>query len=112
MKKNTEYKLKPIVLVISPLSSLMNSQVKKLSEKGVKAVYVKGTSLVYGSTRKTNEITKDRLSVKNITSLEADIVFSSPESLLESNMQLITDLATKETVKTIFVHEAHCIKKK
>ena len=89
----------------------MKSQVEKLNEKGVKAVYLKGTSLVYGSMGKTNEITKDRLSVKNITSLEADIVFSSPESLLETNRQLITDLATKQIVKTIFVDEAHCIKK-
>ena len=110
-ERNSEQKLKTMVIVISPLSSLMKSQVEKLNEKGVDAIYLKGTELIHGNSGDKIEVSKDKNLIKDISSLETDIIFSSPESLLGTNRNLLMELATKNTIKAIFIDEAHCIKK-
>lgn len=100
--KNTADQLKPIVLVISPLSSLMKSQVQKLKEKDINAVYLKSSEI---------ESSTDKITIKDIISEDTDILFASPEAVLEFNRPLIMELSSKSNVKTIFIDEAHCIKK-
>ena len=88
-------------IVISPLSALMKSQVEKLTNKNIKAVYLKD---------KESKKTEDSL-LKSVESGDYEIVFASPESLLKSNRDTVMKLAMKGYLKVIFVDEAHCIKK-
>ena len=88
-------------IVISPLSALMKSQVEKLTNKNIKAVYLKD---------KGSKKTEDSLS-KSVESGDYELVFASPESLLHSNRDTVMKLAMKGYLKVIFVDEAHCIKK-
>ena len=88
-------------IVISPLSALMKSQVEKLTNKNIKAVYLKD---------KESKKTDDSL-LKSVESGDFELVFASPESLLQSNRDTGMKLAMKGYLKVIFVDEAHCIKK-
>ncbi|CAG2190513.1 unnamed protein product [Mytilus edulis] len=80
-----------IVLVISPLTSLMRTQTQALNRKGIKA--------------------PNKSSLGDVKEGKIDIIFSSPESLIGHERKLLLDLAKKNFIKTVFVDEAHCIKK-
>ncbi|CAG2233679.1 recQ [Mytilus edulis] len=95
-----------IVLVISPLTSLMRTQTQALNRKGIKAVYLKDI------TSPSNfEDSLTNLSLVDVKEGKIDIIFSSPESLIGHERKLLLDLAKKIFIKTVFVDEAHCIKK-
>ncbi|XP_063417276.1 uncharacterized protein LOC134699791 [Mytilus trossulus] len=95
-----------IVLVISPLTSLMRTQTQALNRKGIKAVYLKDI------TSPSNfEDSLTNLSLGDVKEGKIDIIFSSPEALIGHERKLLLDLAKKSFIKTVFVDEAHCIKK-
>ncbi|XP_071177222.1 ATP-dependent DNA helicase RecQ-like [Mytilus edulis] len=95
-----------IALVISPLTSLMRTQTQALNRKGIKAVYLKDI------TSPSNfEDSLTNLSLVDVKEGKIDIIFSSPESLIGHERKLLLDLAKKNFIKTVFVDEAHCIKK-
>lgn len=96
--------IKPLVIVVSPLSSLMKSQVQNLKEKSVNAIYLKDTKALTA----TGEFDP---TIKNIIDLKTDIIFGSPETLLGQNRGLLKELSSKKMVRSIFVDEAHCIRK-
>lgn len=92
-------------IIISPLSALMKSQVEKLTNKNIKAVYLKD---------KESKLSEDKVSESLLRSVESgdyELVFASPESHLHSNRDIVMKLARMGCLKVIFVDEAHCIKK-
>ena len=40
-----------------------------------------------------------------------DIIFASPESLLDHQRDVVLELSKQNLVKALFIDEAHCIKK-
>ena len=92
-------------IVVSPLTALMKTQVETLTSRGIKAIYLQG------SAAEENTDTKPEDLVRAIKSGDCELLFASPESLLQSHRELILDIAKKGILKTIFVDEAHCVKK-
>lgn len=90
---------KSVVLVVSPLTALMNDQVASFTAKGIAAVHV-----------------CERLSKQDKAAVqqgEYRIIFISPETLfasLEWRNLLCTDLYRQNLVAFV-VDEAHCVKK-
>ena len=89
------------VIVISPLVSLMRSQVVKLKALGLKAAYLTDIG-GRGS---------DKITMMDIISGQFDILVCSPESVLGEHRDLIKGLSEKNILRAIFVDEAHCIVK-
>ena len=87
--------------MVSPLSALMKSQVQKLLHKNIKAVYLKDPQ--------QEKTSSDAL--VNIESGLYELVFASPETLLQVHRNVLLTLSKKKYLKAIFVDEAHCIKK-
>ena len=91
---------KSLVVVVSPLNSLMQDQVSSYSGRGISAVYVGDRHMC-----------KDMR--KKIKSGEYQLIFSSPEALFTTTQWLDTlssDVFQNNLVGLI-VDEAHCIKK-
>ena len=91
-------KQKSIVLVVSPLLSIIEDQIAKYTKKGLKATFAGG------------EDKQVKCAIKNG---EYQIVFISPESLFcttEWRMMLCSTKYRSNLVGLI-VDEAHCIKK-
>ena len=82
----------------------MKAQVEKLTNKNIKAVYLKDRE-----SRKTDDKTSEKV-LQTIESGHYDLIFASPETLLQSNRDTVMKLARKGCLKVIFVDEAHCIK--
>ena len=88
-----------MVVVISPLISLMIDQVSKLSGKGVKATYVR-----------TTISTEEETSIRNG---EYQIIYMSPETLVNIlgwREMFLSELYQKHLV-CIAVDEAHLVDK-
>ena len=89
---------KSIALVISPLASLMQDQVRYLKSIGISAEFI-------GEEQKGEE-------VKHLVERgECEIVYGSPEAFLSTKRwraMLISD-AYKERLRLVAVDEAHCI---
>ena len=85
----------PIVVVISPLVSLMEDQVNSLRKLGISA----------------GSIGEDQVLNRKIEHGECSVVFSSPESLLGNGRwrNMLSSDAYKENLIGIVVDEAHCI---
>ena len=88
-----------IVVCVSPLISLMMDQKKKFIEMGLSTDFV-------------GESQSDRHVVKAVTDGSIQLVFISPESLLNNltfrNMLLST--VYKDNLVALAIDEAHCIK--
>ena len=97
---------KSVIIVVSPLSSLMRSQVNSLQKRGIKATYLKDLLL-----QSSVEEGVENITLSDIRDGEIDIIFASPESILGHQRDLILQLSSKKYIKAIFVDEAHCIKK-
>ena len=90
-------------IIISPLTALMKSQVEKLSIKNIKAIYLRDRE-------KPKDNEADRV-WENIENGRFELIFASPETLLQSYRSTVMQLAKRNHLKVIFVDEAHCIKK-
>lgn len=85
-----------ITLVISPLISLMQDQVKALNEVGINAAYL-NSSLTYNQMEKALKYAKEGL---------YKIIYVAPERLVSSDF---LDFATSVNISMVTVDEAHCI---
>ena len=98
MVKRSPSRSNTIVLVISPLVSLMQDQVSFLKSKGIRAAYI-------------GEEQADERVKKDVENGKFQLVYGSPESFLQNQRWrkvLATD-AYRNNVKLIAVDEAHCI---
>ena len=86
----------PIVVVVSPLISLMKDQVEKYSRLGIKCA-----SVVRG----------DERIEKNAAQGLFDILFASPEALLTTKTWrgILSSELYRKNVVALVVDEAHCI---
>lgn len=86
-----------IVLVISPLVSLIKDQVKGLQQRGIKASFI-GAG-------------QEEANFKEIVNGEMNIVYSSPEAMLANDRwrEMIFSQVYQENVVAVAVDEAHCI---
>ena len=115
-----------IVIVVSPLNSLMSNQISRLGMSGIRAsfVNVKGTTRTRASQSANNDVDDDdevETSNINIDFCLCDekklqdgyyhIVFAHPESLISSSYgrQLLLSQRYQENVVGIVTDEAHCI---
>jgi len=89
----------PIVVVVSPLLSLMHDQVSKLVAKSVQAVYISDAT--------SNRVHEDILDGR------VTHVFGSPEAFVGSKKwrTMFLDKALSKRVVAIAIDEAHCIVK-
>ncbi len=85
-----------ITLVISPLISLMQDQVKSLIQSGIKAAYI-------NSSLTQNQIDKALYNAKNGM---YKIIYVAPERLLTENF---LEFAQNSDISMLTVDEAHCI---
>ena len=97
-----------MVVVVSPLISLMRLQARKLQERNIHAAYLQDLDdPSYTEHDHKTEITnKD-----NARLTDLQIVLASPESLLGQYRQQITDLADSKHIAALVVDEAHCVLK-
>jgi ATP-dependent DNA helicase RecQ len=85
-----------ICIVISPLISLMQDQVKTLNDKGIKAMYLKG-GLSYGETG---------IMFDNLRNGDYKFLYLSPEKLQN---QVLQERIKYLNVNMVAIDEAHCI---
>ena len=89
---------KSIALVISPLVSLMEDQVRYLKSIGISAEFI-------------GEDQKSEAAKQQVERGDCQVVYGSPESFLATNRwrNMLTNDAYKERLCLIAVDEAHCI---
>lgn len=85
-----------ITIVISPLISLMQDQVRALNEAGVHAAYI-NSSLSQGQIIKA---------MQYAVAGRYKIIYAAPERL---ETEIFTDFAQKADISMVTVDEAHCI---
>ena len=102
--KDQHPKLTSSVIVISPLVSLMKSQVLKLKSLGLTAVYL--SDIKFNGQEQSEEI-----SVNDIHAGKFDVLLCSPESILGDHRNIVGDLSKKGILRALFIDEAHCITK-
>ena len=92
----------PVVLVVSPLNSLMEDQIRKINQ---------GTDLRAGVFKVTLDENREEETSPSLRTADLDIIFTHPESCLSSKegLRLLQSDAYKKSVQTIVVDEAHCI---
>ena len=88
-----------IVLVVSPLTSLMLDQRAKFSPRGLRVEFVR-------------ELQSDPQVLQNIQAGKFQLVFVSPESLLTNPIwrEMVRSLVYQENLVAL-VDKAHCVKK-
>ena len=84
-----------VCLVVAPLVSLMKDQVAGLKSRGIAAAIIGPESTA--------------AEIKDIRLGRFNLLFGSPEALLNSHRAIIRDL--KDSIKAVFVDESHCIAK-
>lgn len=88
---------KGTMFIISPLISLMEDQINKLSEKGIKCA-----ALNSNNKNKSEDI-------HHILDGSIRIVFMSPEYLLAEGLDLAAELDEKDLLGFIAIDESHCV---
>ena len=96
-------------IVVSPLTALMKTQVETLQNRGISALYLRGFDAVENADFDTDE--NHSLSLGGVKNGDYQLLFASPETLLQNHRDLVLHIAKKGILKTIFIDEAHCIKK-
>ena len=88
-----------IVIIVSPLISLMQDQVKSLRSKGVDAVYA-------GAAHKEGRF-------DNVARGQCQVLLISPESLLTSFVwrKMLCSSVYQKNLVGVVIDEAHCVKK-
>ena len=96
-----------VVIVISPLVSLMMDQVAKLRERGVKAATLGGNSAAAGMDIKLLACEKD------INNGAYKLLFSAPEAVVVSERwrQLLLSSPLNNQIVALVVDECHCVYK-
>ena len=91
-----------MVLVISPLVSLMVDQVTSLQQRGVTAAILSTQSSV-----------ADELTVRVSNINQYSILFCAPEAIVgvEKWRKILSNTSTSERIVAVAVDEAHCVSK-
>ncbi|XP_045172686.2 uncharacterized protein LOC123534475 [Mercenaria mercenaria] len=89
-------------IVVSPLAALMKAQVQELNKCGIKALYLMDSE---------TQSQPHRSEVNDAANGYYELIFSSPETLLQGSRDLVMSLSKKGYLKVIFIDEAHCVKK-
>ena len=86
-----------IVLVISPLVSLIKDQFNSLRKKGIKASFIGGG--------------QEEANLQKIIKGDMNIVYSSPEAMLTNDewREMVCSPIYQQSVVAVAVDEAHCI---
>ena len=98
---------KPVILVVSPLNSLIENQIKRSCQETIKAGVL--------NVKKGKDTESLQLDFSGNQSLlkdaKYDIVYLHPESFLscKEGMELLQSKPYQESVRAIIVDEAHCI---
>ena len=109
-----------IVIVVSPLNSLMSDQVSRLSMSGIRSsiINVQKQEIAYDSDSEENvdfetnaEIDFSICEEKKLRDGHYQIVFAHPETLISSKYgrNLLLSKTYPENVLAIVIDEAHCI---
>ena len=96
-------------IVVSPLTALMKTQVETLKGRGTRAVYLRGFDADENVDSDSEE--KQSFALRSIKNGDCQLLFASPETLLQCHRDIVLFIARKGILKTIFIDEAHCIKK-
>jgi ATP-dependent DNA helicase RecQ len=87
-----------IVLIVSPLISLMKDQIAKLEHFGITAINLAEA--------------KDALTKQQLLNGEFTYIFGSPEAFLSTeSRQMLKSKMYKENVVGVFIDESHCVAK-
>ncbi len=115
LKGITTTVLDAIVIVVSPLNSLMSNQISRLSESGIRAsvMNMKETRRRLDSDDDEVDVDIDFSQCEEIKLRDGHyhIVFAHPETLISSKYgrELLLSKKYHENVVAIVVDEAHCI---
>lgn len=95
MEHGERESIEAVCIVVVPLIALMKNQVTSLRDRGIAAAYV-------GEDCSEEER-------RDICEGKYNIVFGSPEAMLNSSRHIFRSL--KKNVKSVFIDESHCIEK-
>ena len=101
--------INPVVVVVSPLNSLINDQIRRSTEGKVKATVLN----VKKSKNNDDDLELDSTQTNSLLLKEAkyDIVFTHPEAVLscQKGIELFQSAPYQRCVQALVVDEAHCI---
>ena len=98
----------PVVVVVSPLNSLISDQIRRSTEGKIKATALK----VRKTTNSANlELDYSETNPTLLKDARYDLVFTHPESVLscKKGLELFQSLPYQRSVQAVVVDEAHCI---
>ena len=102
----------PIVIIISPLNSLINDQIAKLASKGLEGLHPSVLQVKHDITSGEELLCDVQLSERNLLkNVHYNLVFAHPESFLSCafGRELLNSKAYQDNVHAIVIDEAHCI---
>ena len=101
-----------IVIVISPLFSIIEDQISLLSTRGVKASVLHCTTEDFVGKEKlfSKNISGNNFASDEVNNGDIDILFSHPEELLsDAGRELMKSKVFQENVIGFAIDEAHCV---
>ncbi|THU94535.1 P-loop containing nucleoside triphosphate hydrolase protein, partial [Dendrothele bispora CBS 962.96] len=101
---DTDFASQKVILVISPLNALMETQAKELSDRGIPAIAVNSLS-------HADELFEVHGSTESEFRLKYRVIITSPETALTSSFQerLLQTKVFKKGCISIVIDEGHCI---
>ncbi|XP_067032975.1 putative ATP-dependent DNA helicase Q1 [Acropora muricata] len=108
-RSQTESPIHPVIVVISPLNSLITDQIRRSTEGNVKAAI-----LNVRKAKDSDDLELDNTSETNSSWLKDakyDIIFTHPEAVLscKNGIELFQSTPYQRGVQAIVIDEAHCI---
>ena len=108
-RSHTESPIHPVIVVISPLNSLISDQIRRSTEGNVKAAI-----LNVRKAKDSDDLEPDNTSETNSSWLKDakyDIIFTHPEAVLscKNGIELFQSTPYQRGVQAIVIDEAHCI---
>ena len=101
--------INPVVVVVSPLNSLLSDQIRRSTEGKVKATVLN----VKRSKNSDDDFERDSSQTNSLLLKEAkyDTVFTQPEAVLscQKGIELFQSAPYQQCVQALVVDEAHCI---
>ena len=107
-KSSSSSLLNAVVVVVSPLNSLISDQIRRSTEGNIKATVLK----VGKSKNSANlELDYSETDATLLKDARYDLVFTHPESVLscKQGLELFQSLPYQRSVQAVVVDEAHCI---
>ena len=103
----------PIIIVISPLNSLINDQIAKLASAGLELMRPSVLKVKRDITGSAEFLSSDVQLIERdlLKNGHYNLVFAHPESFLSCTFgrELLNSKVYQENVRTVVIDEAHCI---